>query len=210
MAAFEAACRGPSPAPHRLHLRLQVFLLQRHHLLDVLGAHQLLREFERVGDVLLGEAHRLLAHVLGAGLGAWSPVFPRGRRPSAPPSEAVDGLARLFDALLGELAHLGRNLEVRTGHWPLCSPCPAPVPIMARNCHICNALRGCHKRAGVKVIRDPSYLRGLAAWTGQNAAVLRVCLRCEPSTVGAGMPEDERSRFQSSHSPATRASRPMR
>ena len=41
---------------HGLHLRLQVLLLQRHHLLDVLGAHQLLGEFERIGDVLLGEA----------------------------------------------------------------------------------------------------------------------------------------------------------
>ena len=40
---------------HRPHLRLQIFLLQRQHFLHVLGTDQLLGEFERIGDVLLGK-----------------------------------------------------------------------------------------------------------------------------------------------------------
>ena len=74
--------------------------------------------------------------------------------------EAVDRLARLFEALLGELAHLGRNLEVPTGRWPSFSPCAdccCSVPIMARIRRLCNA-SGSHKCHRVdhriKVIRE--------------------------------------------------------
>src|SRR5580704_10003301 len=96
----------------RLHLGPDVGRLQLEHLLEVLGAHQLLREVERGRDVLLDEAHRLPAHVLSALAGRFGLPFQCADGALSRRNEAFDGLLGLLYALLGDGAHLRRNLKL--------------------------------------------------------------------------------------------------
>src|ERR1700690_2238854 len=95
-----------------LHLGPDEGRLQLEHLLDVLGTHQLLGEVERGRDVLLDKAHRLPAHVLGALAGRFGLPFQCAGGALSRRNEAFDRLLGLLYALLGDGAHLRRNLKL--------------------------------------------------------------------------------------------------
>ena len=64
----------------RGHLAFGVLGVQRHHLLRILGPHQLLGELEGRGDIPLGEAHGELAGLADARLGLFGLIFRRRHR----------------------------------------------------------------------------------------------------------------------------------
>src|SRR5262249_18900445 len=144
-----ALAQFPRLLGERVHLPPDVVGLQRHYVLDVLGAYQLLREVERTGDVLFGETHCLVGDVLGAPAGGLSLVFERvdgvvGRR-----HETIDGLSCLLDALFGKCTHFGRNFEaIGDGHCRLPRWHGLPMPV--RSCDVDEVVGSCCPKSPVR------------------------------------------------------------
>ncbi len=120
-----ALAQGLGLLSQHLHLALDVFGLQLHHVLDILGPQQLLGELERAGDVLLGEADRLDGHVPGALAGGLRLPLEGADGIVGGVDEPLESLPRLVHALLGEGAHFGGNLESLIGGHTRLLPSPA-------------------------------------------------------------------------------------
>jgi hypothetical protein len=111
-------------ALHRVELILDELALQLERFLRVLHMDELLREVERGVDVLLGETEHIGADMLDPGLGVGRHAVDRSGRLLRHRHEAFEGLARLIDAALGEIAQLVGDFIGSVCH--RVSPSPRP------------------------------------------------------------------------------------
>src|ERR1700690_3658776 len=98
----------------RRDLVFHVIGVQRRQLLGILGAHQLLGEFERRGDIALGKPDGHFADLLGTAARSRSMSLGGVDRVLRGGDETVEGLLGLLHAFLSERAHFRRDLEIRT------------------------------------------------------------------------------------------------
>src|SRR5262249_21377390 len=96
----------------RLHLLLDVLGLQLEDLVDIPGADQLLSEFEGLQNVVLSESHCGLPDIAGALACGFRLTFEGAHRAVRGRYEALKGLSRLLETLLGEGSHFGRYFEI--------------------------------------------------------------------------------------------------
>src|SRR5215216_1257137 len=96
----------------RFKLASNILSLKLEHILDVLGADDVLRKLEGTRYVAFGEGYRLFTQFFGVLLGAGRLPLECAHGAVGGGNEAIKGLLGLFDAFFGERPQFRRNLKL--------------------------------------------------------------------------------------------------